>query len=120
MSHFVLADRKTDYLLPPSVDDWLTQDHLARFVVEVIDQLDLSNLTRKYAGRGSKAYPHLMRKSRSLACWLRGIARRERRAMSSRNWAAGAVPRPTTYGDRPFDADNQSFQWDTGGTLGGK
>ena len=56
MSHFVLADRKTDYLLPPSVDDWLTQDHLARFVVEVIDQLDLSNLTRKYAGRGSKAY----------------------------------------------------------------
>src|SRR5450830_2108335 len=56
MSHFVLADRKTDYLLPPSVDDWLTQDHLARFVVEVIDQLDLSNLTREYAGRGSKAY----------------------------------------------------------------
>lgn len=56
MSRFVLADRKTDYLLPPSVDDWLTQDHLARFVVEVIDQLDLSNLTRKYAGRGSKAY----------------------------------------------------------------
>lgn len=56
MSHFVLADRKTDYLLPPSVDDWLTQDHLARFVVEVIDQLDLPNLTRKYAGRGSKAY----------------------------------------------------------------
>jgi len=56
MSHFILADRKTDYLLPPSVDDWLTQDHLARFVVEVIDGLDLSNLTRQYAGRGSKAY----------------------------------------------------------------
>ena len=56
MSHFVLADRKTDYLLPPSVDDWLTQDHLARFVVEVIDQLELSHLTGKYAGRGSKAY----------------------------------------------------------------
>ena len=56
MSHFVLADRKTDYLLPPSLEDWLTQDHLARFVVEVIDQLDLSRLTRQYAGRGSKAY----------------------------------------------------------------
>ena len=56
MSNFIPADRKTDYLLPTSVDDWLTQDHLARFVVEVIDSLDLSNLTRQYAGRGSKAH----------------------------------------------------------------
>jgi transposase len=56
MSNFILTDRKTDYLLPPSVDDWLTQDHLARFVVEIIDSLDLSNLTRQYAGRGSKAH----------------------------------------------------------------
>ena len=56
MSNFIVADRKTDYLLPPSVDDWLSEDHLARFIVEVIDQLDLSELTRQYAGRGSKAY----------------------------------------------------------------
>jgi transposase len=56
MSKFIVADRQTDYLLPPSVDDWLNQDHLARFIVEVIDQLDLSKLTREYAGRGSKAY----------------------------------------------------------------
>ena len=56
MSNFIVADRQTDYLLPPSVDDWLNQDHLARFIVEVIDQLDLSKLTRQYAGRGSKAY----------------------------------------------------------------
>ena len=57
MSNFILTDRQTDYLLPPSVDDWLNEDHLARFVVEVIDGLDLSNLTRQYAGHGSKAYP---------------------------------------------------------------
>ena len=56
MPNFILTDRKTDYLLPPSVEDWLTQDHLARFVVEVIDGLDLSRLTRQYAGRGSKAH----------------------------------------------------------------
>jgi transposase len=56
MSNFIFTDRKTDYLLPPSVEDWLTQDHLARFVVEVIDGLDLSRLTRQYAGRGSKAH----------------------------------------------------------------
>ena len=56
MSNFIVADRKTSYLLPPSVDDWLHEDHLARFIVEVIDQLDLSRLTRRYAGRGSKAH----------------------------------------------------------------
>jgi transposase len=56
MSNFIVADRKTDYLLPPSVDDWLNEGHLARFVVEVVDQLDLSSLTRQYAGRGSKAH----------------------------------------------------------------
>ena len=56
MSNFIVTDRKTDYLLPPSLNDWLNEDHLARFVVEVVDQLDLSSLTRQYAGRGSKAH----------------------------------------------------------------
>jgi transposase len=56
MSRFIAVDRDTAYLLPPSVDEWLPQDHLARFVVEVIDQLDLSELIGQYAGRGSAAY----------------------------------------------------------------
>ena len=56
MSRFVPVDRDTAYLLPPSVDEWLPNDHLARFVVEVIEQLDLSELTRQYAGRGSAAH----------------------------------------------------------------
>lgn len=38
------------------MDEWLPDDHLARFVVEVIEQLDLSDLTRQYAGRGSAAH----------------------------------------------------------------
>ena len=41
MTNFILTDRKTDYLLPTSIDEWLTDDHLARFVVEIIDGLDL-------------------------------------------------------------------------------
>lgn len=56
MSRFVIADRDTAYLLPPSVDEWLPDDHLARFVVEVIEQLDLRELTGQYAGRGSAAH----------------------------------------------------------------
>lgn len=56
MSRFVPVDRYTAYLLPPSVDEWLPSDHLARFVVEVIDRLDLDDLTKQYAGRGSAAH----------------------------------------------------------------
>lgn len=56
MGNFINTDRNTDYLFPPSMQDWLPEDHLARFVVEVVDQLDLSELTRQYAGRGSQAH----------------------------------------------------------------
>lgn len=56
MVRFIEIDRKTPYLLPPSMDDWLNEDHLARFVAEVIDQLDLSAITRQYTGRGSVAH----------------------------------------------------------------
>ncbi len=49
-------DRDTDYLLPPSVQEWLPEAHLARYVVDVVEGLDLSDLVRAYAGRGSDAY----------------------------------------------------------------
>jgi len=53
---YIQADRETPYLLPPSVDEWLPANHLARFILEVIEQLDLSRLTQGYARRGSKAH----------------------------------------------------------------
>jgi transposase len=56
MSNFIAVDRKTDYLFPPSVEDWLPENHVARFIVEVIERLDLTELTRQYAGRGSLAH----------------------------------------------------------------
>ena len=56
MANFRAIDRATPFLLPPSVEDWLPKDHLARFVVDIVDQLDLSALTRQYRGSGSAAY----------------------------------------------------------------
>lgn len=44
------------YLLPPSVDEWLPGDHLARFVVEIVEELDLSALSSQYRGSGCAAY----------------------------------------------------------------
>ena len=55
-SHFKTADRTTPFLLPPSIEDWLPEDHLARFIVEIVSMLDLSPLREAYKGRGSKAY----------------------------------------------------------------
>lgn len=56
MAHFRCVDRATPYLLPPSLDEWLPKDHLARFVVEIVEQLDLSAMKRSYRGTGSEAY----------------------------------------------------------------
>jgi transposase len=56
MSNFRPINRDTGFLLPPSVDEWLPQRHLARFVVEVIDGLDLSELVKDYRGSGSASY----------------------------------------------------------------
>jgi transposase len=56
MSRFRPIDRASEYLLPPSVQDWLPESHLARYVVDVVEGLDLSELERDYAGRGSEAY----------------------------------------------------------------
>ncbi len=45
MSNFRIVDRLTRFLLLPSVDDWLPERHLARFVVEVVESLDLRSMT---------------------------------------------------------------------------
>ena len=57
---FVQCDRDTLYLMPPSIQDWLPENHLARFVVDIVSQLDLWPLENAYAGRGSDAYPPRM------------------------------------------------------------
>ncbi len=56
MSNFRQVDRETGFLLPPSVDEWLPERHLARFVVEVIEGLDLTAMAKAYRGSGSASY----------------------------------------------------------------
>ena len=56
MDNFRSIDRQTGYLLPPSVDEWLPEKHLARFIVEVIDGLDLGRMSGTYRGSGSASY----------------------------------------------------------------
>jgi len=61
MSNFRLIDRDTGFLMPPSVDEWLPERHLARFVVEIVAGLDLRSMTGSYRGSGDASYhPELL------------------------------------------------------------
>ena len=42
--------------MPPSVDEWLPQRHLARFVVDVIGSLDLRAMIGSYRSSGEASY----------------------------------------------------------------
>lgn len=56
MGHFVESDRSAPMLLAPNLQDWLSEGHLARFIVEAIERMDLSALEASYVGRGERAY----------------------------------------------------------------
>ncbi len=61
--NFVPCDRDQPFLMPPSLDDWLPKDHLARFVVAVVETLDLAAFyaRRRADGWGRAAYdPKMM------------------------------------------------------------
>jgi transposase len=68
------GDRTKQFLLPPSLDEWLPQDHLARFVVGVVDQLDLSAFARPHRadGRGRRSYDPKMLVALVLVAWCEG------------------------------------------------
>lgn len=63
MKSFRAFDRHQTLLLPPDLQEWLPQDHLARCVADVLEVLDLSAIFAGYAGdgRGQAAYhPQMM------------------------------------------------------------
>jgi hypothetical protein len=64
-SKFIQCDRKTPFLLPPSIEEWLPEGHLARFVVEIVGQLNLRSLKAP----GNKA----MFLSLESLCFMQGI-----------------------------------------------
>src|SRR4051794_2207351 len=60
--NFLACDRDQELLLPPSLRDWLPEDHLAWFVLEVVDELDLSAFYGAYRedGHGRAAHDPAM------------------------------------------------------------
>ena len=72
-NRFKIIDRDTPYLFPPSVQEWLPEKHLARFVVEVVSRLDLRKLENSYTKRGSEGYPPRMMMALLLYGYATGV-----------------------------------------------
>jgi hypothetical protein len=49
---FLGCDRDQVFLLPPSVDDWLPADHFARFVIAIVEEIDLAAFYADYRADG--------------------------------------------------------------------
>ncbi|MGO9789286.1 MAG: transposase [Solirubrobacteraceae bacterium] len=63
MQNFIDCRRDQRFLLPPDVRDWLAEDHLAWFVIDAVEELDLAGFYSAYRahGHGGAAYePSMM------------------------------------------------------------
>lgn len=56
MITFKASNRNQPFLMPPSINDWLPKRHLARFVVEIVEVLDLNDIYKEYNKGGKDAY----------------------------------------------------------------
>jgi transposase len=98
--NFIECDREQVFLMPPSLREWLPEDHLAWFVLEVVEEMDLREFSADYRsdGHGRAAYePSVMvalllyayaTKQRS----ARAIERHCRQDIAYRVIAANRVP----------------------------
>jgi transposase len=55
---FLPYEPKQDFLLPPSLAEWLPENHLVYFVSEIIDRLDLQIFYARYEGDGRRNQPY--------------------------------------------------------------
>lgn len=72
--NLIACDRDQHYLLPPSINEWLEEDHLARFIVDVVDEMDLSAFyaRRREDGWGRAAFDPKVMIALLLYCYSGG------------------------------------------------
>jgi len=98
--NFLLCDRDQELLLPPSLRDWLPADHLAWFVLDAVEEMDLSAFYGAYRedGWGRGAFEPQMMVALLLYSYAvgerssRGIERRCREDVAFRVITANQVP----------------------------
>ncbi len=59
-TRFVTVDRDTPLLLPPDLRDWVPADHLAHFLIDAVEGIDLREVRVNTRGTGDAQYPPTM------------------------------------------------------------
>src|SRR5215207_9559118 len=123
--NFLTADRDQPLLLPPDLRDWLPEDHLAWFVIEAIEELDLGPFYASYRQDGHGAAAHEPKMMLTLMAYAycvgerssRGIERRCREDVAFRVICANQIPDHATIAR--FRGRHQAALADLfGGVLG--
>jgi transposase len=102
--NFLLCDRDQPYLLPPSLKDWLPEDHLAWFLLDAVKEMDVHSFYVGYRedGWGAPAFEPPMMVSLLLYAYCIGerssrrIERRCQEDIAFRVITANAVPDHST------------------------
>lgn len=98
--NFLTCDRDQPLLLPPDLRDWLPEDHLAWFVIEAIEELDLEPFYACYRADGHGRAAHEPKMMLTLLAYAyavgerssRGVERRCREDVAFRVICANQVP----------------------------
>ena len=93
---FITANRAQSFLLPPSIDDWVEEGHLVRFIHDCVGQFDLSGFNAAYSREGGSPYDPRMMLTILLYAWCLGIRSSRKIAAACREridfrWAAGNI-----------------------------
>ena len=72
---FVACDREQSFLMPPDVREWLPANHLAWFVIDAVNEMDLTAFYAAYRfdGRSRPPYDPAMIVALLLYAYARGI-----------------------------------------------
>jgi transposase len=70
---FVTVDHDTPLLLPPNLRDWVPAGHLAHFILDAVEELDLRHVRVNHRGTGSAQYPPRTLLALLLYCYATGI-----------------------------------------------
>ena len=81
---FLACDRDQELLLPPSLREWLPEDHLAWFVVDAVDAIDLSGFYADYRDDGWGRAAHEPAMMVALILYAYAVGERSSRAIERR------------------------------------
>jgi transposase len=100
-ARFLTIDYDTPLILPPNLRDWVPADHLAHFILDAVEEMDLRRVKVNDRGTGSPQYPPRMLLALLLYGYATGVFSSRRLEQASHD----NVPARLICGDTHPDHD---------------